>query len=82
MDETVAYDITGQIGEIEFRKHPQLVLATVHDPRNDSGVLSLFAYITGKNHVRGKIPMTAPVITSQRIPMTAPSSQIISRCHL
>ena len=64
--------ITGQIGEIEFRKYPQLVLATVHDPGNDSGFSSLFAYITGKNHVRGKIPMTAPVITSEQIQITAP----------
>lgn len=70
--ETVAYDVTGQIGEIEFRKYPQLVLATVHNPGDESGFSSLFAYITGNNHVRGKIPMTAPVITSQRIPMTAP----------
>ena len=72
MTETVAYIESGKIGEIEFRKYPELVLATVQDPGDDSGFSYLFAYITGKNRVQGKIPMTAPVITSEQIQMTAP----------
>ena len=72
MTQTVSYEITGQIGEIEFRKYPRMVLATVMSPGNDSGFNLLFAYITGKNHAKGQIPMTAPVITSEQIPMTAP----------
>jgi effector-binding domain-containing protein len=70
--ETVAYEITGKIGEIEFRKYPQMVLATVKDDGDDRGFNILFAYITGNNQTRTKIPMTAPVITSEKIPMTAP----------
>jgi hypothetical protein len=72
MTQTVSYEITGQSGEIEFRKYPRLVLATVMSPGNDSGFNLLFSYITGKNHTKRQIPMTAPVITSEKIPMTAP----------
>jgi uncharacterized membrane protein len=72
MTETIAYEETGQIGEIEFRKYPEMVLATVDDPGNDSGFSLLFGYITGRNRVKEKIPMTAPVMTSEQIPMTAP----------
>jgi hypothetical protein len=72
LTETVAYIVTGQIGEIEFRKYPELILATVHDPGDDSGFSDLFAYITGKNRAQGKIPMTAPVIISEQIQMTTP----------
>jgi len=72
MTETVAYEITGQIGEIEFRKYPHMVLATVKSMGNDSGFNLLFSYITGNNHAKGQISMTAPVITSVQIPMTSP----------
>jgi len=72
MTETVTYEITGQIGEIEFRKYPRIVLATVKSPGNDSGFNLLFSYITGNNRAKGQIPMTAPVITSAQIPMTSP----------
>ncbi len=64
MTETIAYEITGQIGEIEFRKYPHMVLATVESAENDSGFNLLFSYITGNNHTKRQIPMTAPVITS------------------
>jgi hypothetical protein len=72
MTQTVSYETTGQIGEIEFRKYPRLVLATVMSPGNDSGFNLLFSYITGKNHTKRQIQMTAPVITSEQIAMTAP----------
>jgi hypothetical protein len=72
MTETVAYEITGQIGEIEFRKYPRKVLAAVKSPGNDSGFKLLFSYITGNNRTKRQIPMTAPVITSAQIPMTSP----------
>jgi hypothetical protein len=72
MTQTISYEITGQIGEIEFRKYPRLVLATVMSPGNDSGFNLLFSYITGKNRTKRQIQMTAPVITSEQIPMTAP----------
>jgi hypothetical protein len=72
MTQTISYEITGQIGEIEFRKYPRLVLATVLSPGNDSGFNLLFSYITGKNRTKRQIQMTAPVITSEKIAMTAP----------
>lgn len=72
MTETVSYEITGHVGEIEFRRYPDLVLASVTDPGDDSGFGLLFQYITGNNRARGKLPMTAPVITSEQIRMTSP----------
>jgi effector-binding domain-containing protein len=70
--ETVPYSIKGSTGEIEFRQYPSLVLATTDNSQNDAGFNLLFAYISGSNKARDKIPMTAPVITSQKIPMTSP----------
>jgi hypothetical protein len=72
MTETVAYEITGQIGEIELRKYPRMVFATVESPGNDRGFNLLFSYITGNNRTKRQIPMTAPVVTSAHIPMTSP----------
>jgi len=72
MTETVAYDVTRTIGEIEFRRYPELILASVMDTGDDSGFSLLFRYITGNNQARGKLPMTSPVITSKKIPMTSP----------
>jgi effector-binding domain-containing protein len=72
MTETVRYDVTETDREIEFRRYPALVLATVDDPGDDSGFSTLFSYITGNNRAQGKIPMTAPVITAEKLPMIAP----------
>jgi hypothetical protein len=72
MTETVPYKITGNAGAIEFRQYPALVLATVRGDGDDSGFSLLFAYITGSNHLQGKLSMTSPVITSRQIAMTAP----------
>ena len=72
MADTIPYDITGKEGAIEYRHYPGLVLATVDSPGNDTGFNLLFAYISGSNKARGKIPMTSPVITSEKIPMTSP----------
>jgi hypothetical protein len=70
--ETIPYSIKGTSGEIEFRQYPSLVLATTDNSQNDAGFNLLFAYISGSNKAKDKIPMTAPVITSQKIPMTSP----------
>jgi hypothetical protein len=72
MTETIPYEITGKTGEIEYRKYPSVVLATVESERDDSGFNLLFAYITGSNNTQHKISMTSPVITSRTIAMTAP----------
>ena len=72
MTETIPYEITGKSGEIEFRKYPSVVLATVDSDGSDSGFNLLFAFITGSNNSQHKISMTSPVITSRQIAMTAP----------
>ena len=72
MTETIPYEITGKLGEIEFRKYPSVVLATVDSDGNDTGFNLLFAFITGNNNTQHKISMTSPVITSRTIAMTAP----------
>jgi len=72
MTETIPYEITGKAGEIEFRKYPSVVLATVDSDGNDMGFNLLFAFITGSNNTQHKISMTSPVITSRKIAMTAP----------
>ena len=60
--DTIPYAVTGKSGEIEFRHYPELVLATVDTAGDDAGFNLLFAYISGSNKPREKIPMTAPVI--------------------
>jgi len=72
MTETISYEVTGKTGEIEFRKYPALVLATVDSAGGYSGFNLLFAYITGKNVAKNTLQMTAPVITPAKIPMTSP----------
>ena len=72
MTETIPYEITGKSGEIEFRKYPSVVLATVDSDGDDTGFNLLFAFITGSNNTQHKISMTSPVITSRTIAMTAP----------
>jgi hypothetical protein len=72
MTETVPYEITGKAGEIKFRNYPAVMLATVDSYGDDSGFDLLFSYITGNNRSRNTLSMTSPVITSRKIPMTAP----------
>jgi hypothetical protein len=69
---TIPYTVTGKSGEIEFRHYPALVLATTDSPGSDAGFNLLFAYISGKNKANDTVSMTVPVISQQKIPMTAP----------
>jgi hypothetical protein len=72
---SVPYRVISQIGEIEVRKYPFMVLAKVKDRPDDSAFSILFDYISGNNQGNERIPMTAPVV-SQRVgttlEMTAP----------
>jgi len=70
--ESVPYTVSMKIGEIEVRHYPPLVIASVDSDSEDSGFSPLLSYISGNNTARSAIAMTAPVITSQKIPMTAP----------
>ena len=72
MVEIARYEEVGRIGEVELRDYPELMLATVTGRSDNSAFGLLFRYISGENRTRKKIPMTAPVITSEKIKMTAP----------
>lgn len=72
MTDTIPYEVLGAAGEIEFRKYPDVVLATVESSGDNAGFNLLFSYITGNNSAQNSISMTSPVITSQQIAMTAP----------
>jgi hypothetical protein len=61
--DTISYTVKGKTGEIEFRHYPELVLATVDTAEDNAGFNLLFAYISGSNKPREKIPMTAPVVS-------------------
>ena len=71
MTETIAYVETELRGEVEFRRYPAIIVATVPG-KEDEAFMILFRYITGNNRPGRQIPMTAPVITPEKIPMTAP----------
>ena len=70
MVEQVNYEVLKNIGKIEIRRYPRLVIAKV-DGYGDGGFNILFRFITGNNRKKADIAMTAPVI-SEQIPMTAP----------
>jgi effector-binding domain-containing protein len=72
MTEEIPYEVTGRIGEVEFRKYPAIRVATVSGFGDNEAFMFLFRFITGKNQGKKKIAMTAPVITAETIPMTAP----------
>ncbi len=63
MTKTIPFEVTGRVGEIEFRRYPPLVFASVDTSGDDSGFNLLFAYITGNNSAKNAIPMTAPVVS-------------------
>jgi len=72
MVETASYEEVGRIGEVELREYPELILASVTGDTDNSAFSMLFSYISGKNQKQKKIPMTAPVISSEKIEMTTP----------
>jgi len=73
MVESAPYEVLGTIDGMEVRSYPRLILATVDGTGDDDSAFGhLFRYITGANKGSRKIAMTAPVITPERIEMTAP----------
>ncbi|MDD1711364.1 MAG: heme-binding protein [Methanoregulaceae archaeon] len=72
MTETIRYEESGGVGEVEFRKYPSIILATVTGTNENENFWILFRYITGNNHSGKKLPMTSPVITPEKIAMTTP----------
>ena len=69
MVETIKYEVIREIGNIEIRRYPKIVVAKVEDPSN--GFNLLYRFITGGNRQKTKVKMTTPVV-SQEIQMTSP----------
>ncbi len=72
MVKKVDYQVIRSIGNVEIRKYPKLLLATVSGLTDNYAFGILFKYITGSNRKNKKAEMTTPVITSEKIEMTAP----------
>ena len=66
------YTVVKKIDDIEIRDYPNLLLAVVDDKEDNNAFSLLYNYITGGNTSKKKMSMTAPVITSEQIPMVAP----------
>jgi hypothetical protein len=69
MVETIKYEVLREIGNLEIRRYPKIVIAKVEDPAN--GFNLLYRFITGENREKAKVKMTTPVV-SQQIQMTSP----------
>jgi len=70
MVEKAEYTVVREIGSVEIRRYPSLIVARVEGHR-DGAFNILFKFITGGNRQRAEVAMTAPVI-SESIEMTAP----------
>jgi len=67
--ETIKYEVIREIGNVEIRRYPKIVIAKVEDPAN--GFNLLYRFITGGSRQKAKVKMTTPVV-SQEIQMTSP----------
>jgi hypothetical protein len=72
MVETPSYEVVGRMEVVEIRLYPRLILATVVGDGGGTPFRLLFQYISGNNAGSSKISMTAPVLTPERMEMTAP----------
>ncbi len=69
MVETIKYEIIREIGKIEIRMYPKIIVAKVEE--SSDGFNLLYRFITGENRQKAKVKMTSPVV-SQQIKMTSP----------
>lgn len=72
MTQSIEYSVIEADGNIEVRAYPNILVATVYGLSDNEAFSVLFEYIQGHNRARRKLPMTVPVISSQRIAMTSP----------
>lgn len=72
MVETASYVEVKRIDEVGIRLYSGLIMATVSGDARGDPFRILFDYISGNNSGSRKISMTTPVITPERIEMTAP----------
>ena len=69
MVETIKYEIIREIGNVEIRSYPKIIVARVEDSSDAFNLL--YRFITGENRQRAKVKMTSPVV-SQQVEMTSP----------
>ena len=69
MVETIKYEIIREIGKVEIRSYPKIILARVEDSSDAFNLL--YRFITGENRQKTKVKMTSPVV-SQQVEMTSP----------
>lgn len=67
MTEQQNYSVVGQHDGFELRRYPACIVASIEvsssfERAGNSGFMALVSYITGNNHSRSKMAMTAPVI--------------------
>jgi hypothetical protein len=72
MVKEVLYEVVLKAGDLEIRRYPSMMIARVTGMSDNDAFSVLFNYIQGSNRSKKKVPMTAPVISSERIAMTAP----------
>jgi hypothetical protein len=70
--DSAQYEVEKAEDDIEIRRYPKMILATVYGHSDNDAFGILFDYIAGNNKSRRKISMTVPVISSEKIAMTAP----------
>lgn len=80
MTDSAEYSVLRTEGKLEIRQYPAMVLVAVEGLSDNAAFGILFDYISGNNKARQRIPMTAPVVSSdapgEKIPMTTP---VVSR---
>jgi hypothetical protein len=64
MVKKVQYKILKKIENLEIRRYPELLLASVYGEDDNTAFRILFNYITGNNQPSKNIAMTAPVVSS------------------
>src|SRR4030042_2080997 len=76
VSETIRYDVVRSLDEVEIRRYPSYILATVSGLTDNEAFGILFDYISGTNRSRKRIPMTAPVMSAvekgEKIAMAPP----------
>jgi effector-binding domain-containing protein len=76
MVDEAKYQVLASYEDVEVRRYPRILLASVDGKNANEAFGLLFRYISGKNESSDKIAMTVPVITDgprgKTIEMTAP----------
>jgi hypothetical protein len=74
--ESLKYVVERNIGDIQIRRYPEFLIATVDGMADEAAFRILFDYIAGNNRSKKELPMTVPVISrkegKEEISMTTP----------